>query len=65
MVVLAVSPLNAVDEVARMTAPVKACPVAPTERTPVFVTFPAEYVRPDEKVVVATHAGTPETSERI
>ena len=26
------------------------------------VTLPAEYVRPDENVVVATHVGTPDTS---
>lgn len=29
------------------------------------VTFPAEYVRPPEKVVVATHVGVPPDIERI
>ncbi len=29
--------------------------------TPVFVTFPFEYERPPENVVVATHVGTPLT----
>jgi hypothetical protein len=33
------------------------------EVTPVLVTLPAEYERPEEKVVVATHEGMPETSE--
>ena len=28
------------------------------------VTFPAEYARPDEKVVVATQVGTPPTRAR-
>ena len=47
-------------------APETEMPVPATlERTPVLVTLPAEYKRPDEKVVVATHEGTPETSERI
>jgi hypothetical protein len=47
-------------EVAKVIAPVCAEPyVCATESTPVFVTFPAEYVRPEENVVVATHDGIP------
>jgi len=45
-------------------APVKAEPVGPRERTPVFVTLPLEYERPEEKVVVATQPGTPLTEAR-
>jgi len=81
----AVRPLNAVEDVANVIAPVCAepyvcaserrpvfemvtLPVAPEtlipvpamfERTPVLVTLPAEYVRPDEKVVVAALYTTP------
>ncbi len=47
------------------TFPVCVCPVGPIESTPVFVTFPAEYERPEEKVVVATQDGTPFAHERI
>ena len=63
-VVEAVSPLNAVLEVAMTRAPVRAEPVGPRERTPVFVTLPAEYESPLEKVVVATQPGTPFTEPR-
>ena len=50
----------AVVDVARVIAPVCAVPyVWASERRPVLVTFPAAYVRPEEKVVVATHEGMP------
>ncbi len=56
-----VRPLKAVDEVAKVMAPV--CAVPPpscwSERRPVLVTFPAKYERPDEKVVVATPVHPP------
>jgi hypothetical protein len=57
-----VRPLNEVaDDVATVIAPV--CAVPPpfcvTESTPVFVTFPLAYERPDENVVVAVHEGMP------
>src|SRR3989338_8223549 len=58
-VVEAVRPLKAVLDVAMTRAPVNAEPVGPRERTPVFVTLPPEDERPEEKVVVATHAGMP------
>jgi hypothetical protein len=46
-------------------APLTLMPVpAMLESTPVLVTFPAEYARPPEKVVVATHCGTPLFQER-
>ena len=64
IVVEAVRPLKAVLVVANVRAPVKAEPVGPRERTPVFVTLPAEYERPEEKVVVATQPGTPLTEPR-
>ena len=58
--------LIAVVEVASVSAPVCAVPyVCARERTPVFVTLPAEYERPEEKVVVATQPGTPLTEPRI
>jgi hypothetical protein len=42
------------EEVAMVRAPVCVLPyVCFTERTPVFVTFPPEYERPEENVVVA------------
>ena len=44
----------AVDEVAKVRAPVCAVPKdCARERTPVLVTLPFRYVRPEEKVVVA------------
>ena len=47
-------------DVARVSAPVCVVPyVCARERTPVLVTLPAEYVRPDENVVLETHAGIP------
>ena len=54
----------------RVTAPVEAeaviwLAVPVIEVTPLLVTTPAEYERPVEKVVVATHVGTPEARERI
>ena len=54
-----VRPLVAEVEVAITAAPVMLCPAGPIERTPVFVTFPPEYERPEEKVVVEVHAGIP------
>jgi len=52
--------LIAVVEVANVSAPVCAVPyVCPREMTPVLVTLPLEYERPEEKVVVAVHVGTP------
>ena len=50
--------------VAKSAVPVVVCPAGPTASTPVFVTLPALYERPDENVVVATHDGTPLTQER-
>ena len=52
-------------EEAMVTVPVCVCPAGPTARTPVFVTFPPEYARPEENVVVATHVGTPFTSASV
>jgi len=47
-------------EVARVMAPVWAVPyVCCRERRPVLVTLPFRYVRPEEKVVVDVHVGTP------
>ena len=63
-VVEAVRPLKAVDEVAMTTAPVMVCAVGPIESTPVFVTFPAAYVRPVEKVVVAIPVHVPPENAR-
>ncbi len=65
MVCPTVTPFEvAADDVASVMFP--ACPVpyvCATERTPVFVTFPPEYWRPEEKVVVATQDGTPLAQE--
>ena len=57
MVVDAVSPFQAVDEVAKVTAPVTVCPGTMTESTPVFVmlgeteptTVKAEHETPEEQ----------------
>ncbi len=65
MVFPIVSPLKEEVVVPMPTFPVCVCPVGPIERTPVFVTFPPEYARPEEKVVVATHDGTPLAQESI
>src|SRR6266403_3907762 len=53
-----------------VTAPVAAetaiwFAVPPSERTPVLVTLPFKYARPELKVVVATQVGTPPTSARV
>ncbi len=59
-----VKSVPAVEE-AKSAVPVVVWPAGPSARTPVFVTLPPEYVRPEEKVVVATQVGSPLTSARV
>ena len=51
--------------VERVIFPAEVWLVGPIESTPMFVTLPFAYERPEEKVVVACHVGTPPTKARI
>src|SRR5665213_1733884 len=61
MVCPSVKPLKEAEEVAKVMAPVCAepPPLCVSERSPVLVTLPFAYARPEEKVVEAVQVGMP------